>query len=88
MVTQITINQAVQLYLQQLQSEASKLPYVQQNIKRFMVTDPKTNRMFSLSYLDLIREVQNMSQIGQNKAVEYVQNLKDVKGEAMYQVVG
>ena len=86
MVTQITIQQAASLYLSQLQSESSSLPYVQQTIKRFMVTDPKTSRMIALSYVDLIREVQNMSQVGLNKAVEYVQGLKDAKGEAIYQI--
>ena len=88
MPIQITKNQAADLYLAQLQSEAAKLPPVDRDIKRFMVTQPVTNRMIFMSYTDLITEVQNRTAIGMNKTVEYVQQLKDGKGEPMYQIVG
>ena len=87
MVKQITQNQAADLYLTQIQSEMAKLPPVGRTIKRFMVTDPRTNKMMFLSYVDLITEVQNRTAIGMNKAIEYVQQLK-VNGEPMYQIVG
>ena len=87
MPTQITKSQASELYLSQLQSEASRLSYVDQTIKRFMKYDPKTKRTIPLSYADLIREVQNRTQIGLASAVEYCQQLKNGKGEALYLVV-
>lgn len=84
MVTEITRDQAAQLYLTQLQSEAAKLTPVDREIKRFMVVDPRTTKMVFLSYVDLITNVQNRSQIGMKKAVEYVQQLKTPDDEQMY----
>ena len=88
MPTEITKDQAAQLYLSQLQSESVKLGPVDKNIKRIMVTEPATNRMIFLSYTDLITQVQNRTAIGMNKAVEYVQQLKNGKGEPLYIIVG
>ena len=87
MPTEITKDQAANLYLSQLQSESAKLGPVDRNIKRFMVTDPPTNKMIFLSYTDLITQVQNRTAIGMNKAVEYTQQLKNGKGEPLYIIV-
>ena len=57
------------------------------NIKRFMVTEPATNRMIFLSYTDLITQVQNRTAIGMNKAVEYAQQLKASDGTPLYIIV-
>lgn len=84
MPTEITKEQAAQLYLSQLQGEAVKLGPVDRNIKRFMVTDPATNRMIFLSYTDLITQVQNRTAVGMNKAVEYTQQLKAPDGTPLY----
>ena len=88
MPTEITKDQAAQLYLSQLQSESAKLGPVDRNIKRFMVTEPATNKMIFLSYTDLITQVQNRTSIGMNKAREYVEQLETPKGEQMYIIVG
>lgn len=88
MPTEITKDQAANLYLSQLQSESAKLGPVDRNIKRFMVTEPATNRMIFLSYVDLITQVQNRTAIGMNKSVEYVQQLKGPKEEPLYIIVG
>ncbi len=88
MVQEITKNQAAELYLSQLQTEAAALSPVDQNIKRFIVTVPVTGRMITLSIVDLMTEVQNRSQIGMLKAVAYVQELKDAKGEQLYIITG
>jgi len=85
--TEITKDQAANLYLSQLQSESAKLGPVDRNIKRFMVTEPATNKMIFLSYVDLITQVQNRTAIGMNKAVEYVQQLVNGKGEPLYIIV-
>jgi len=82
--TEITKDQAANLYLSQLQSESAKLGPVDRNIKRYMVTEPATNRMIFLSITDLITQVQNRTAIGMNKAVEYVQQLKGPKDEPLY----
>lgn len=87
MVQEITKNQAAQLYLAQLQTEAAALSAVDREIKRYIVTDPVTRRMITLSITDLITEVQNRSQVGMLKAVAYVQELKDAKGEQLYLIV-
>ncbi len=87
MVQEITKNQAAELYLAQLQTEAAALLPVDREIKRYIVTDPVTRRMVTLSIVDLITEVQNRSQIGMLKAVAYVQELKDAKDEQLYLIV-
>ncbi|GAH17350.1 unnamed protein product [marine sediment metagenome] len=51
------------------------------------MTEPVTNRMIFLSYTDLITQVQNRTAIGMNKTVEYVQQLKNGKGEPLYIIV-
>lgn len=84
MVQEITKNQAAQLYLEQLQSEAARLSAVDREIKRYIVTDPVTRRMVTLSITDLITEVQNRSQIGMLKAVAYVNQLVDQDGNPLY----
>lgn len=88
MVTEITKNQVAELYLAQLQSEAAKLSAVDREIKRYIVTDPATRRSITLSIIDLMTEVQNRSQVGMLKAVAYVQELKDAKGEQLYLITG
>jgi len=88
MPTEITKDQAANLYLSQLQSESSKLGPNDRIIKRFMVTDPATNRMVFLSYVDLITQVQNRTAIGMTKAIEYVQQLVNGKAEPLYIIVG
>lgn len=88
MVQEISKDQAAQLYLSQLQSEAAKLSAVDREIKRYIVTDPVSKRMITLSIVDLITEVQNRSQVGMLKAVAYVQELKDAKGEQLYIITG
>ena len=87
MPTEITKDQAANLYLSQLQSESAKLGPVDRNIKRYMVTEPSTNRMIFLSITDLITQVQNRTAIGMNKAIEYTQQLKNGKGEPLYIIV-
>lgn len=87
MVTEITKNQVAELYLSQLQTEAAALSAVDREIKRYIVTDPVTRRMVTLSIVDLMTEVQNRSQVGMLKAVAYVQELKDAKGEQLYLIV-
>ena len=87
MVQEITKDQAAQLYLSQLQKEAAALSAVDREIKRYIVTDPVTRRMITLSITDLMTEVQNRTQVGMLKAVAYVQELKDAKGEQLYLIV-
>ena len=87
MPTQITENQAAEIYLAQLQSEAVKLPPVKRNIKMFIVKNPVTKKQEILSYVDLITQVINRTSIGMTKAIEYVQQL-EINGEPMYQIVG
>lgn len=87
MVTEITKNQAADLYLSQLQVEAAALSPVDQQIKRYIVTDPVTRRMITLSIVDLMTEVQNRTQVGMLKALTYIEGLKDAKGEPLYIVV-
>jgi len=88
MVVEITKDQAATLYLSQLQTEAAALSPVDREIKRFIVTEPVTRRMITLSIVDLMTEVQNRSQVGMLKAVAYVQELKDAKGEQLYIITG
>ena len=87
MPTEITKDQAANLYLSQLQSESAKLGPNDRIIKRFMVTEPATNKMVFLSYVDLITQVQNRTAIGMTKAIEYVQQLVNGKGEPLYIIV-
>ncbi|GAF76540.1 unnamed protein product [marine sediment metagenome] len=88
MVTEITKNEVAELYLAQLQSEAARLSAVDREIKRYIVTDPVTRRMVTLSITDLITEVQNRTQVGMLKAIAYVQELKDAKDEQLYIITG
>lgn len=87
MPVEITKAQAADMYLSQLQSEAAKLMPVDRTIKRFSVKGP-TGKTIFLSYVELIAEVQNRTQIGLMKSVEYVQQLKTPAYEQMYLVVG
>lgn len=87
MPTEITKEQAARLYLSQLQSESAKLGPNDRIIKRFMVTEPATNRMVFLSYVDLITQVQNRTAIGMTKAIEYAQQLKASDGTPLYIIV-
>ena len=87
MPTEITKDQAANLYLSQLQSESAKLGPVDRNIKRFFAKDPNTGIESFLSYVDLITQVQNRTAIGMNKAIEYAQQLVNGKGEPLYIIV-
>ena len=84
MVTEITLNDAFQLYGAELERQMVGLTQSDRQIKRFMVYSPTVKRTVALSLVDLIREVQNRTELGKVKVVEYVQQLMDSKGEPLY----
>jgi len=88
MATQITINGACDLYLSELQREMAGMSQSDRLIKRYSVFVERTKRTVFLSIVDLIREVQNRTEIGKARAVEYVNELVDSKGESIYTITG
>jgi len=88
MATSITVNGACDLYLSELQREMAGMSQSDRLIKRFSVFVQRTQRTVFLSIVDLIREVQNRTEIGKTKAVEYTQQLVDSSGNPIYQITG
>ena len=87
MVSNITINQASDLYLSELTRQMQGMTQSDRLIKRYSVYVERTKKTVFLSIVDLIREVQNRTEIGKTKAVEYTQQLVDSSGEPIYQIV-
>lgn len=85
MPVEITKNQAAELYLAELQREMAGLSPVDRMIKRYAVK--VGTRTVFLSIVEMIAEVQNRTQIGLKRAVEYTQQLKDSKDEQLYLVI-
>ena len=88
MPTEITKDQAANLYLSQLQRQSSRLGPNSRIIKRYFVRDPNTGIESFLSIVDLITQVQNRTAIGMKNAIEYTQQLENGKGEPLYIIVG
>jgi hypothetical protein len=84
MVQSITVGQAVGIYQGEVQRQISMMTPVQRNVKMFGPT--VKGRQVPLSMVDVLRELQNGSAIGQQLAVEYVQQLKTGDGEPLYAV--
>lgn len=57
-------------------------------IKRYSVYVERTKKTVFLSIVDLIREVQNRTEIGKTKSIEYTQQLVDSKGDPIYTITG
>ena len=88
MVTQITVDQSCSLYLAELQREMAGMSQSDRLIKRYSVYVARTKRTEFLSIVDLVREVQNRTEIGKTRAIEYVNELVDSKGDPIYQITG
>jgi len=87
MASQITVNGACDLYLSELQRQMQGMTQSDRLIKRYSVYVERTKKTVFLSIVDLIREVQNRTEIGKTKAVEYTQQLVDSSGNQIYQIV-
>lgn len=88
MVKEIAIADAFSLYQAELERQMAGLPQSDRLIKRFMVYNPRLRRTVPLSLVDLIREVQNRTEIGKVETVEYVQQLTDKDGNPLYVIKG
>jgi len=88
MATQITINSVCDLYLSELQREMAPMSQSDRLIKRYSVYVDRTKKTVFLSIVDLIREVQNRTEIGKTKAIEFTQQLVDKDGNPIYIITG
>ena len=88
MVTQITVNQAADLYLSELQREMTGMTQSDRLIKRYSVYVERTKKTVFLSIVDLIREVQNRTEIGKTKSIEFTNQLVDRDGNQIYTITG
>jgi len=88
MATSITVNQACNLYQSELEREMTGMSQSDRLIKRYSVHVARTKRTEFLSIVDLVREVQNRTEIGKTKSIEYVNQLVDSKGEPIYTITG
>jgi len=84
MVQQISIQQAVGIYQGEVQRQISKMTPLQRNVKMYGPT--VKGRQIPLSMTDILRELQNGSAIGQQLAIEYVQQLVDGDKNPLYMV--
>ena len=88
MATSITVNQACNLYQSELEREMTGMTQSDRLIKRYSVYVARTKRTEFLSIVDLIREVQNRTEIGKTKSIEYTQQLTDSSGNPLYLISG
>lgn len=86
MVQKITMRQALGVYQAQLESMMARMSPVERRLK--MVGPVVNGRQIYLTYEERIREVMNGTQIGQQAALEYINQLEDPKGDPMYIVEG
>ena len=86
MPTQITVDGACNLYLSELEREMTGMTQSDRLIKRYSAYVERTRKTVYLSIVDLVREVQIRSEVGKSRAIEYVQQLVDSKGDPIYLV--
>ena len=87
MASQITVNGACDLYLSELQRQMQGMTQSDRLIKRYSAYVERTKKTVFLSIVDLIREVQNRTEIGKTKSIEFVNQLVDKDGNQIYQII-
>jgi len=88
MVTEITLNTAYGMYGAELERQMTGLTQSDRQIKRYSAYVERTKKTVFLSLVDLVREVQNRTEIGKVKTLEYIQQLQTASGEQLYLIVG
>lgn len=88
MVTNITMNQALELYASELDREMKGLTQSDRLIKRYSAFIERTKKTVFLSIVDLVREVQNRTEVGKIKAISYIDQLTDKNGDPLYLITG
>jgi len=87
MVTEITLNTAFGMYQAELERQMVGLNQSDRISKRYSAYVERTKKTVFLSIVDLIREVQNHTEIGKVKTIEYVQQLQTASGDPLYMIV-
>ena len=88
MATNITMNQALELYAAELDREMKGLSQSDRLIKRYSVFIERTKKTVFLSIVDLVREVQNRTEVGKIRAITYIDQLTDKDGNPLYLITG
>lgn len=88
MPTQITVNSACDLYLSELQRQMSGMSQSDRLIKRYSVYVERTKKTVFLSIVDLVKEVQNRTEIGKIRSIEFVNQLVDKDENPIYVITG
>lgn len=85
MVQNISTAQAVSMYLAVVQQQYAAAPPLQRILKTHF--GPVVNgKQQSYSLMDILRELQNGSQLGKQMAVQYAQGLMDANNQPRYAV--
>ena len=69
------VAQAMQLYQAFIQQQIQRTAAALRNVPTLVVADPSSGQFVTLSYPQMLSEVQRQTQIGINEAVRYVRAL-------------
>ena len=76
------------MYQAELERQMQGMTQSDRLIKRYSAYVERTKKTVFLSIVDLIREVQNHTEIGKVKVVEYTQQLETASGDPLYTITG
>lgn len=71
----VTIGQALSLYMAYIQEQIRRISPAMRNVPVLVVGDPRTGQYVSLSYPQMLSEVQRRTALGTNEAVKHARAL-------------
>ena len=71
----ITVGQAISLYMAYVQEQIRVISPALRNVPVLVVADPRTGQFISLSYPQMLSEVQRSTDLGVNEAVKHARAL-------------